>query len=92
MTFVELVETIRAAVGSRARIVRVPSWLLPPISAGLSRVLRDVLLTGDEYHAMADGLADTDSPTTALTALTEWIAGNATTLGRAYANELARHY
>ena len=59
-TFLELVRAIRVAVGSRAPMVRLPGWLLPPISTVLNRALHDVLLTGDEYHAMADGLADTD--------------------------------
>lgn len=91
-TFLELVHAIRAAVGSRARIVRVPGALLPPLSSVLNRVLHDVLLTKDEFHAMADGLADTDGPSTAPTALSHWLASNATGLGTKYANELERHF
>jgi NADH dehydrogenase len=91
-TFFELVHSIRAAVGSRARIVRVPGALLPPLSAVLNRVLRDVLLTKDEYHAMADGLADTDGPGTAPTALGDWLAEHGEILGIQYANELERHF
>ena len=72
-TFLELVRAIRGAVGSRARVVRLPGWLLPPISSVLNRALHDVLLTKDEYHAMADGLADTDGPPTAPTSITEWL-------------------
>jgi NADH dehydrogenase len=55
-------------------------------------VLRDSLLTPDEYHAMADGLADSDAPATGSILLTEWIAENASELGRRYANELVRHF
>ena len=91
-TFLELVETIRAAIGSRARIVRIPGSLLPPISSVLNLALRDVLLTRDEYHAMADGLADTDGPATAPTAITQWLAEQAPTLGAHYANEIKRHF
>ena len=90
--FLELVQAIRAAVGSRARIVHVPGSLLPPISALLNLALRDVLLTRDEYHAMSDGLADTDGPTTAPTAITNWLTEQAPTLGTHYTNELERHY
>jgi NADH dehydrogenase len=91
-TFLELVDEIRAAVGSRTRIVRVPGVFLPPISAVLNRALHDVLLTKDEYHAMADGLADTDGPNTAPTSISAWLAANGATLGATYANELDRHF
>ena len=91
-TFFDLVLSIRAAVGSRARIIRVPGALLPPLSAVLNRALHDVLLTKDEYYAMADGLADTDGPSTAPTALGDWLAEHGETLGTQYANELERHF
>jgi len=35
--------------------------------------LGDVLLTRDEYRAMADGLADTDGPATGSIALSELV-------------------
>lgn len=91
-TFSELVRAIRAAVGSRTPIVSIPGGLLPPISAMLNRALRDVLLTRDEYHAMADGLADTDGPATAPTGILDWLPEHAPTLGTTYANELQRHF
>jgi uncharacterized protein YbjT (DUF2867 family) len=91
-TFRELVDAIRVAVGSRARVVPLPGWTLPPISSVLNRVLHDVLLTKDEYYAMADGLADTDGPNTAPTSIADWIAENGSTLGLHYANELDRHF
>ena len=56
--------SIRAAVGSRARIVHVPGGSRFPSFAVLGLALHDVLLTKDEYRAMADGLADTDGPAT----------------------------
>jgi len=55
-------------------------------------VLRDTLLTADEYQGMADGLADTDGPATGETGLTQWMADHKDTLGRVYANELTRHF
>ena len=91
-TFVDLVGAIRSAIGSRSRILRVPGALLTPISSVLNLVLHDVLLTNDEYHAMSDGLADTDGPTTAPTSITEWLTDNAPSLGTHYANELQRHF
>ena len=91
-TFNELVHAIRTAIGSRTPVVHVPGSLLPPISMVLNRALHDVLLTRDEYRAMAGGLADTDGPATAPTAITEWLTANAATLGATYANELQRHF
>ncbi len=91
-TFLEIVHAIRSAVHSRARIVCVPGALLPPLSSVLNRVLHDVLLTSDEYHAMADGLADTLAPATAPTALSHWLTENGASLGIEYANELNRHF
>jgi uncharacterized protein YbjT (DUF2867 family) len=92
VTFRELVEVVRAAVGSRAVIVPVPARLLPVLSAALGLVLRDTLLSRDEYRAMADGLADSDAPATGQVVLTDWVAENADQLGRSYANELDRHF
>jgi NADH dehydrogenase len=91
-TFLELVGTIRSAVGSHARIARVPGVVIPMLSGLLGVVVRDVLLTGDEYTSMARGLADTTGPATGETSLSEWIAASADTLGRRYLNELVLHY
>jgi uncharacterized protein YbjT (DUF2867 family) len=91
-TFLELVTSIRGAVGSRARIVRVPSVLIPAMARVLGWLLRDVLLTPDEYGAMAAGLADTIGPATGPTALSDWLTQQGPELGRHYANELHRHF
>ncbi len=92
VSFRDMVTAIRSAVGSRSLIVPAPGWLIPPMSAVLSAALRDVLLTTEEYDAMAAGLADSTAPATGDTSLTNWIAAHGDSLGRTYANELARHY
>ncbi len=91
-TFVELVTSIRDAVGSHARIVHVPGVAVPLLSRLVGLLLHDVLLTRDEYEAMAAGLADTDGPSTGTTALSEWVVAQRDDLGRHYANELERHF
>ena len=63
-TFREMVTAIRAATGSRSLLVPVPGWLIPPLAAVLGAALHDVLLTTEEYQAMAAGLADSDAPAT----------------------------
>ena len=91
-TFYDLAGAIRDAVGSHARIVRVPGELISVAARVLGLALRDTLLTREEYRAMADGLADTDGPATGQISLTEWITQNKDTLGRRYANEINRHF
>jgi NADH dehydrogenase len=91
-TFEELVRLIRDAVHSNARLVHVPGAAIPLLAALLGLVLRDRLLTADEYRAMSDGLADADGPPTGQVAVSEWIAEHGASLGTHYANELDRHF
>jgi uncharacterized protein YbjT (DUF2867 family) len=91
-TFIELVRTIRASVGGRAAIVRVPGATVPVLSRALGLLVHDVLLTREEYRTMAGGLADVDGEATGTVALSEWITDHADELGRTYANELRRHF
>lgn len=91
-TFYELVHQIRDAVGSHSRVLRVPGATVPALSAMLGLALRDVLLTKDEYRAMADGLADTSGPATGPTLLSDWLSAHREDLGLKYANEIKRHF
>lgn len=91
-TFVELVTQIREAVGSRAFIINVPGPILLGLSKVLGAVMRDVLLTPEEYRSMAEGLADSEAPATGTTGLSTWLAEHGTTLGTHYANELDLHF
>ncbi len=91
-TFYELVHQIRDVVNSHSRILRVPGATVPALSMLLGLVLHDVLLTKDEYRAMADGLADTSGPATGPTLLSEWLSAHSDDLGQKYANEIKRHF
>ena len=55
-----------------ALVVPAPGWAIPPLSAALGAVLHDVLLTREEYQAMAGGLADSDRQATSSTSLFRW--------------------
>ena len=92
VTFREMVDAIRAAVGSRAVVVGAPAPVLFGLSSVLGAALGDTLLTRDEYRAMADGLADSAAPATGETVFTDWVAAHGAELGRGYANELDRHF
>lgn len=89
-TFLELVTTIRDAVGGRARIVKVPPRLVLPAAKALGVALRDDLLNRDELLSTIEGLADSDAPATGTRSISEWIAEHADTLGRHRVNERAR--
>ena len=92
VTFRQLVDSVRAAVGSHAVVLSVPEPVLTGLSSALGLLLCDTLLTRDEYHAMANGLADSDGPATGEIVLTDWVAKHGPELGRRYANELDRHF
>ena len=92
LTFADLLDHIRASIGSATRILRVPGVLFPAITWTLGLALRDTLLTREEYQAMAAGLADSDAPATGTILLTDWITQHKDTLGRTYAHELRRHF
>lgn len=92
VTFRELVDCVRTAVGSRALVVPVPGWAMPPLTAILGLALRDTLLTADEYKAMADGLADSSAPSTGQIVFTDWVSEHGSQFGRHYANEVTRHF
>ena len=59
----------------------VPGWAVPPLAGALGPALHDVLLTREEYQAMADGLADSHGgayrPTQVV--FTDWVASNGAT-------------
>ena len=92
LTFRQLVEEIRDAVGRRCVIVPVPGALIPVLAAGLNVALRDTLLTADEYASMAAGRADSAAPATGQVKFTDWVHEHGDELGRSYANELDRHF
>jgi len=92
VTFRELIDCVRTAVGSKSLVVPVPGWIMPPLTAALGLALRDTLLTSEEYQAMADGLADSSAPSTGRIVFTDWVAEHGDQLGRHYANEISRHF
>lgn len=86
-TFRDLVEALREAVHSKAILLDVPGAVIPACATGVGVLLRDTVLTRDEYAAMAAGLADTTGPATGTIAVTDWIAQNGSWLGRRYLND-----
>ncbi len=92
MSFDELVQAVRRAVGSRAPIVHVPAPVMGAVARALGVVMRDVVLTRDEIAGLTSGLLVSHAPALGQIAFGEWLAEHRASIGSAYANELQRHF
>jgi len=92
LTFLELVRAIARSLPVRALVTGAPAAVTRFAGSALSRLLRDVLITGEELGAlMAENLLSS-APPTARTRLSEWLQANGHYLGSVYASETARHW
>jgi hypothetical protein len=73
-------------------ILHPPPAAVAAVSHALGVVVRDVVLTADEIRGLTAGLLVSHQPALGRVSLLEWLKENASTLGRAYANELERHF
>jgi uncharacterized protein YbjT (DUF2867 family) len=92
LSFTELIEAVRKATGSHARIVHVPVPVALASASVLGRALGDVLLTREELEALMDGLLVSRQQPRGTTRLSDWLAANGAWLGRRYVNEVGRHF
>jgi NADH dehydrogenase len=58
----------------------------------LGLLTRDVVLTSDEIEGLMAGLLVSHDPPLGRIRFSEWLDENRTSVGRAYANELERHF
>ena len=91
-TYEELVRLIRAAIGSRAMLIHVPSRIGLVIGRLLGWYLGDVMITREEIDGLMADLLISHAPPTCPTRFSDWLKKNAGRLGRQYASELSRHY
>jgi len=91
-TYEELVGSIARAVGSRARIVHLPSALVWAAAWSLGRMVNDVVLTREEIGALVDDLLVSHQPATGKSLFSDWLQRHASTVGTHYASELGRHF
>ena len=92
MSFEQLVRAIRDAVGRRTPILHAPPAAIAALARALGLVVRDVVLTADEIRGLTAGLLISHQPALGHISLIEWLNEEGPALGRAYANELGRHY
>ncbi len=92
MSFDELVQTIRRAVGARVPILHLPPLAMTAVARALGLVLGDVVLTADEISGLTAGLLVSHEPPLGQIAFTEWLGEHTGAIGHTYANELDRHF
>lgn len=88
----ELIHLVADAIGRRAFVMPLPPRLFLASSTLLGLLLRDVIMTRDELASLMGGLLVSPEPPRGRTSLREWARENASSLGRKYASEVARHY
>jgi uncharacterized protein YbjT (DUF2867 family) len=91
-SFDVLVRLIAAKVGRPVRIVRVPAHLAYLCTRLAGLMMRDVVLTWEEYKGLMSNLLAPQGPPAGETRLSQWLSENREQIGRHYASELARHY
>lgn len=92
MSFRDLVMLIRGAVDARSPIVGLPAPVMLAAARALGLLVRDVVLTGDEIRGLMAGLLVSHEPARGQIAFGDWLNQNRAAVGRAYANELQRHF
>src|SRR3954454_5671504 len=92
MTFRPLVEDVRDAIGSRARVVGTAPRLALALSRPIGLVVKDVVLTREEVEGLRAGLLVSHQAPRAHRSFRQWVQGMGGSLGRTYASELARNY
>jgi len=89
-TYRELVQTLAKIIGVRRLIIGVPPGLAYLVGRMISTRKGDVTITREEIAGLMANLLYVDSPPAGETRLTDWAREYAKTLGKRYANELAR--
>ena len=91
-TFDEFVRLVGQTMGTRTKILHLPSALALGISKIVGYFLGDVVLTRDEITGLMSDLLISDAPPAGNTSLKSWLTINVATLGGSYTSELDRHY
>jgi NADH dehydrogenase len=92
MAYRELVDRVRAAVGSRSLVVPMPGIAVLAAARLLGLLVRDVVLTRDEIRELTSSLLTSHEPPRGEIRISEWLRANADQLGRRWSSELDRNY
>jgi uncharacterized protein YbjT (DUF2867 family) len=88
----DLVRVVRTAVGSRSIVLPMPAWAVLGAGRVLGHLVGDVVLTPDEIRELTSSLLTSSQPARGRIGVSDWIRGNAGSLGRRWSSELARNY
>jgi len=91
-SFAELVRVVADSVGRRIGLVRVPTTVAYVSTLLTGWLVRDVVLTWEEYRGLMGGLLESKGPALGETRLSQWLAENGDRVGRHYASEVGRHF
>lgn len=92
LTYRELVDIVRSAVGSRSIVLPMPHVAVLAAARVLGLLVRDVVLTVDEIRELTSSLLTSHEPPDGTIRLSDWVPANADALGRRWSSELARNY
>ena len=90
--FEELVRMIARELGRRTSIVHMPTVVAYLSTMVTGWMVRDVVLTWEEYCGLMSNLLAPECPATGRTQLSEWLVENRESVGRRYASEVERHF
>jgi uncharacterized protein YbjT (DUF2867 family) len=92
LSYRDLVDAVRAAVGSRSLVLPMPGAVVLAVSRLLGLFVRDVVLTRDEIRELTSSLLTSHEPPRGEIRISEWLPANGAALGRRWSSELARNY
>lgn len=87
-----LVDLVRGAIGSRSVVLPMPGSVVLLAAKLLGRLVRDVVLTGDEIRELTSSLLTSAEPPLGTIRISAWVSEHADALGRRWSSELARNY
>ncbi len=92
LSYRQLVDLVRGAVGSRSIVLPMPGPVVLATAKLLGLVVRDVVLTRDEIRELTSSLLTSHRPPLGTIRVTDWVREHADSLGRRWASELSRNY
>ncbi len=90
--FEELVRVIAQEIGQKVRLVHLPLSVAYVATRLTGWLVRDLVLTWEEYKGLMSNLLAPEGPAAGQTLLTDWLTKNRQKIGTTYASEVERHY
>ena len=93
-SYAQMVRLIRSKTRAKAAILPMPGGVTYLAGRALGLMLGDIVLTRDEIKGLSRGLlvSKSQEPAACPTRFSGWLDEHAGEIGRAYANEVKRHY